>query len=227
MPELARIPRRTRTPEHTLPPPPGLPVSLLFCPNPSECRPHCLTTAPAAQISRLRGNRPRRYHRPRSPQLRLRPRRNCSDPPLALSQRGRTYDSINARRRTVACLRTELSHSICNESSSQGKCADRRSGPRLQKVEQISHSKTLAFEVGRVGRSCFEEGPVTSNAPTLQGVTLIHPPFSGCQNIGLPSNNFGTRGVGSFSKNLPKIVKKSRCERSWYLVRNWCDIFVD
>jgi len=70
MPRLARI-RRARTPEHTLLPPPGLPVSLLFCPNLSECRLRCLTTARSDQISRRRGNPPRHYHRPRSPQLRL------------------------------------------------------------------------------------------------------------------------------------------------------------
>ena len=52
---------------------------------PVPIRAPCLTTAPSAQISRLRENPPRRYHRPRSPQLRLqlRPRRNCSDPSLA------------------------------------------------------------------------------------------------------------------------------------------------
>ena len=50
----------------------SLPGSLLFCPKPSRCRleAHCLTTAPSAQTSRLRGNPLRRYHRPRSPRLR-------------------------------------------------------------------------------------------------------------------------------------------------------------
>src|SRR3954466_8981025 len=40
---------------------------------------------------------------------------------------------VDTRRRAVTCLRTELSQLVCDESSSQGKCADRRSGPRLQK----------------------------------------------------------------------------------------------
>jgi LysR family hca operon transcriptional activator len=38
----------------------------------------------------------------------------------------------------------------------QGKYADCRSGPRLQKVEQISHPKAFAFEIGRTDRSCLE-----------------------------------------------------------------------
>jgi hypothetical protein len=78
MPGLARIRRRTRT--HTLLPPlPRLPVSILFSPNLSHCQleAHHLTTAPSPQISRRRRNSPR----PPPPQLR--PRRNCSDPPLA------------------------------------------------------------------------------------------------------------------------------------------------
>jgi len=86
MPRLARIPRRARTPEHTLPPPlRRVPVPILFSPNSSRCQLEapCLTTAPSAQMSRLQGNPRRRYHRPRSPQLRLRPQRNCSDPTQA------------------------------------------------------------------------------------------------------------------------------------------------
>src|SRR6476646_5977828 len=85
MPGLARI-RRARTPERRPPPLlPRLPGSLLFCPKPPPCQleAHCLTTAPSAQISRLRGNPLRHYHPRRLPQLRLRPRRNCSDPSLA------------------------------------------------------------------------------------------------------------------------------------------------
>ena len=76
-------------------------------------------------------------------------------------------NSVDARRWTVTCLRTELSHSVCNKSSSQGKYADCRSGPRLQKIEQISHPKAFAFEIGRVGRSCFEKGAI--NAVITQG----------------------------------------------------------
>ncbi len=60
---------------------------------------------------------------------------------------------------TVTCLRTELSPSVRNESPSQGRHADCRAGPRLQKVERVSCPKAFAFEIGRVGRSCLEEGP--------------------------------------------------------------------
>src|SRR5438093_2866556 len=109
MPELARIPRRTRTPQHTLPPQlPRLPVSLLFCPNPSECRLRCLTTAPSAKISRRRGNPPRHYHRPQSPQpqLQLQPRRNCSDPSLAAKSNRRTYVAELVQRFCEATINT-------------------------------------------------------------------------------------------------------------------------
>src|SRR5256714_15198271 len=78
---VARIPRRTRTPERTLPPLlPRLPALIVFSPNSSRCQltAHRLTTAPSSQLSRRRRNSPR----PPSPQLR--PRRNCSDPPLPM-----------------------------------------------------------------------------------------------------------------------------------------------
>jgi DNA-binding transcriptional LysR family regulator len=45
---------------------------------------------------------------------------------------------------------------VCNEPSTPGRCADDRFGPRLQEVERVSHPKALAFEIGRVGRSCRE-----------------------------------------------------------------------
>jgi len=49
----------------------------------------------------------------------------------------------------------ELSPSVCNEPSSQGRYADCRSGPRLQRVEPVSHPEAFALEIGRVGRSCL------------------------------------------------------------------------
>jgi LysR family hca operon transcriptional activator len=33
---------------------------------------------------------------------------------------GRVFNSVDGRRRAVTCLRSELSHSVCNESPSQG-----------------------------------------------------------------------------------------------------------
>src|SRR4029453_14102226 len=63
MPGLARIRRRTRTPEHTLAPPlRRLPTSLFFLANLS------LRALPSAKISRRRGGPPRPYPRPRPPQ---------------------------------------------------------------------------------------------------------------------------------------------------------------
>ncbi len=100
---VARIPRRTRTPERTLPPLlPRLPALIVFSPHSSryQLEAHCLTTVPSAQISRLRGNLPRSYHRPRSPQLRLRPRRNCSDPPLAAKS---MREDVRTQRRFPRC----------------------------------------------------------------------------------------------------------------------------
>jgi LysR family hca operon transcriptional activator len=54
----------------------------------------------------------------------------------------------------------KLSHFVCNESSVEGRYAYRRSGPRLQKIEPVSHPKAFAFEIGRVGRSSLEEDPL-------------------------------------------------------------------
>jgi hypothetical protein len=70
-------------------------------------------------------------------------------------------------RRAVACLRTELSPFVCNESPSEGRYANCRSGPRLQKVEPVSHPKAFAFEIGRVGRSCLEEDPLKLGMPAM------------------------------------------------------------
>ena len=66
---------------------------------------------------------------------------------------GNVLNSVDRRRRAVTCLRTELSPFVCNEPPSKGRRADRRAGPRLQKVEQVSHPKAFAFEIGRVDSS--------------------------------------------------------------------------
>ena len=57
---------------------------------------------------------------------------------------------------TVTCVRPELSHSVCNEPSSQRRCANCRSRLRLQKVERVSYPKALAFETRRVDRSSIK-----------------------------------------------------------------------
>jgi len=69
-------------------------------------------------------------------------------------------NSVDRRRRAVARLRAELSPFVCNQSSSQRRYANCRAGPRLQKVEPVSHPKAFAFEIRRVGRPCLEEGAV-------------------------------------------------------------------
>src|SRR5215467_12389023 len=59
MPELARIPRQARTLEYILlPPQRHLLVPISFSRNSSRCQleAHCPTTAPSAQIFRLRGD---------------------------------------------------------------------------------------------------------------------------------------------------------------------------
>src|SRR5438477_7159726 len=45
---------------------------------------------------------------------------------------------IDAWRRAVTCVRAELYSFVGNESSSQGRGADCRAGPRLQKVQRVS-----------------------------------------------------------------------------------------
>jgi len=112
MPGLARIARRIRTPKHT--PLQRLPVSLLFSPNSFQCRlqARCLTTTRSAQISRHRGNPPRRCHRPRSaqPQPQLRPRRDRSDPPLTAKS---TWKEVRTQRRLGGQPRAELMQRLC------------------------------------------------------------------------------------------------------------------
>src|SRR6202011_871514 len=87
---------------------------------------------------------------------------------------GSVFDSVNGRRRAVTCLRPELSHSVCNEPSSQGRHADYRAGLRLQKVEQVSHPKAFAFEIGRVGRSCLEEDALKLGGQLSKTVRAIN-----------------------------------------------------
>ena len=57
-------------------------------------------------------------------------------------------NSIDARRRAIACLHRELSHSVCHESSSQARHADYRPGAWLQEVEQVSDLEVTTFTIG-------------------------------------------------------------------------------
>src|SRR6266853_37589 len=84
---------------------------------------------------------------------------------------GSVLNSVDGRRRAVTCLRQELSHSVCNEPSSQGRHADCRACPRLQKVERFSHPKAFAFVIGRVGRSCLEEGTLRPSYVARSGMS--------------------------------------------------------
>src|SRR6266404_3310414 len=70
---------------------------------------------------------------------------------------GNVLDSVDARRRAVTCLCTELSASVCDEPSTPGECANGRSGPRLQQGESVSGSEAITLETGRAGCSCLEE----------------------------------------------------------------------
>jgi hypothetical protein len=70
---------------------------------------------------------------------------------------GNFPDNVDARIRTVTCLRAELSPCLCDESPPEGRCANRRSGPWLQKVQPVANPQAFAFEVGRVGCSGVEE----------------------------------------------------------------------
>src|SRR6266853_417441 len=84
---------------------------------------------------------------------------------------GSVLNSVDGRRRALTCLRQELSHSVCNEPSSQGRHADCRACPRVQKVERVSHPKAFAFEIGRVGRSCLEEGTLRPSYVARSGMS--------------------------------------------------------
>jgi hypothetical protein len=70
---------------------------------------------------------------------------------------GNVLNRVDARCRAVTCLRTEFSPFVCDEPPSEGRYADYRSGPRLQKVEPVSHPEAFAFEIGRVRRSCVKQ----------------------------------------------------------------------
>jgi hypothetical protein len=70
------------------------------------------------------------------------------------------HNNVDPRRRAVTRLRAELSPRVCNQPPSEGRCANCRSSPRLQKVEPVSDPQALAFASGRVGRSCLEEDPI-------------------------------------------------------------------
>src|SRR5258708_2142040 len=69
-------------------------------------------------------------------------------------------NSVERRRRAVTRLRAEFSSFVGNQSSAKRRHANCRSGPRLQKVEPVSHPKASAFEIGRVGRSCVKQVPI-------------------------------------------------------------------
>src|SRR5882762_9941820 len=106
----------------------------------------------------------------------LRPRpKMCAEWPIPTHSLGRPSRTIASWKslaagcclqgRGATCLRPQPSPSVCNEPSSQGRYADCRSGPRLQKVEPVSHPEAFAFEIGRVGRSCLEESALSFRIP--------------------------------------------------------------
>ena len=48
--------------------------------------------------------------------------------------------------------------SVCHDRPLKGRHADCRAGPRLQNPSESRHVLKLPFEIGRVDRSCLEEG---------------------------------------------------------------------
>ncbi len=64
---------------------------------------------------------------------------------------GNVLNSVDARRRAVTCLRSELSPLVCNESSSQGRCADYRAGSSDSNAEVQDEFKDQRFH----DRSCL------------------------------------------------------------------------
>ncbi len=91
----------------------------------------------------------------------LRPRpKMCAEWPIPTHSLGRPSRTIASWKSLAAAvwvlftrprsyLLTELSPSVCNEPSSQGRYADCRSGPRLQRVEPVSHPEAFALEIGQ------------------------------------------------------------------------------
>jgi hypothetical protein len=143
------------------------------------------------------------------------------------------------RSRAVTCVRTELSPFVCNESSSEGRRANRRSGPRLQKDEPVSRSKAFAFEIGRVGRSCLlKEDPIKlgmhpgKTVPATNFTGFAHPSlailktsfdrhtcprrqFGYAQSRALPENLISRVISPSLSSTVSRLfVHKDPCRRS-------------
>src|SRR4029077_7623193 len=77
-------------------------------------------------------------------------------PPL----HGNVLDSFDTGCWAITYLRREVSRFIANESSSQGRHADRRAGAWLQEVEQICDPEALALTIGRTNCASLEEDPI-------------------------------------------------------------------
>jgi hypothetical protein len=69
-------------------------------------------------------------------------------------------DSFDTGCWAITYLRREVSRFIANESSSQGRHADRRAGAWLQEVEQICDPEALALTIGRTNCASLEEDPI-------------------------------------------------------------------
>ena len=69
-------------------------------------------------------------------------------------------DSFDTGCWAITYLRREASCFIANESSSQGRHADRRAGAWLQEVEQICDPEALALTIGRTNCASLEEDPI-------------------------------------------------------------------
>ncbi len=74
----------------------------------------------------------------------------------------RVLNSVDRRHRAVTRLRAELSPFVCNQSASERRYANCRSGPRLQKVEPVPILKLLLSRldelVARVSKKASKLG---------------------------------------------------------------------
>src|SRR4029077_19791767 len=104
-------------------------------------------------------------------------------PPL----HGNVLDSFDTGCWAITYLRREVSRFIANESSSQGRHADRRAGAWLQEVEQICDPEALALTIGRTNCASLAEDQKEIVALRIKGKGSIfqHVPVTGCLSAAL------------------------------------------
>jgi Cys-tRNA synthase (O-phospho-L-seryl-tRNA:Cys-tRNA synthase) len=124
------------------------------------------------------------------------------------------FEQNNPAATPDACLRTELYCFTFNESSSQGNYADCRSCLRLQKVEQIPYLKAFAFEIGRIDRSCFEEGEIKLGIQLGKTVRAICAPIARLSQRSAGPHCTSVKCRGSRNRESPSHSCGSYCSSS-------------